>query len=142
MESDDRKGRIAMNIHKSAEDYLEMILRLDEEKGYVRSVDIATGLSVSKPSVSVAMKHLRENGYINMDKDNYISLTDRGLEIARRIYDRHKALTEILIHIGVDPETAQEDACKVEHDISPQTYEAIVRLLRVRKDGDGKQGFI
>ena len=118
-----------MNIHKSAEDYLEMILRLSEEKGYVRSVDIATGLSVSKPSVSVAMKHLRENGYINMDKDNYISLTDKGIEIARRIYDRHKALTEILIRIGVDPATAQEDACKVEHDISPETYEAIVRLL-------------
>ena len=121
-----------MNIHKSAEDYLEMILMLDEEKGYVRSVDIATGLSVSKPSVSVAMKHLRENGYINMDKDNYISLTDKGMKIARRVYDRHKALTEILIRIGVDPETAQEDACKVEHDISPETYDAIVRQLNKR----------
>ena len=119
-----------MKIHKSAEDYLEMILRLNEEKGYVRSVDIATGLSVSKPSVSVAMKHLREDGYINMDKDNYISLTEQGMEIARRIYDRHKALTEILIRIGVDPETAQEDACKVEHDISSETYDAIVRQLK------------
>ena len=119
-----------MKIHKSAEDYLEMILRLNEEKGYARSVDIATGLSVSKPSVSVAMKHLREDGYITMDRDNYISLTDAGLEIARRVYDRHLALTEILIRIGVDPETAQKDACKVEHDISPQTYDAIVRQLR------------
>ena len=119
-----------MKIHKSAEDYLEMILRLNEEKGYARSVDIAAGLSVSKPSVSVAMKHLREDGYITMDRDNYISLTDAGLEIARRVYDRHLALTEILIRIGVDPETAQKDACKVEHDISPQTYDAIVRQLR------------
>ena len=119
-----------MNIHKSAEDYLEMILMLSEEKGYVRSVDIATGLSVSKPSVSVAMKHLREDGYITMDKDNYIALTEAGMAIARRIYDRHKALTEILIRIGVDPATAQEDACKVEHDISTETYDAIVSQLR------------
>ena len=118
-----------MNIHKSAEDYLEKILMLQEDKGYVRSVDIATGLSVSKPSVSVAMKHLREDGYIAMDKDNYITLTDAGMAIARRIYDRHKALTEILIRIGVSPLVAQEDACKVEHDISPETYEAIVRQL-------------
>ena len=118
-----------MNIHKSAEDYLEMILRLNEEKGYARSVDIAAGLSVSKPSVSVAMKNLRESGYIVMDKDSYISLTDKGMEIARNIYDRHKALTEALIRIGVSPETAQEDACKVEHDISTETYDAIVRQL-------------
>ena len=118
-----------MNIHKSAEDYLEKILMLQEDKGYVRSVDIATGLSVSKPSVSVAMKHLREDGYIIMDKDNYITLTDTGMEIARRIYDRHKALTEILIRIGVSPEVAQQDACKVEHDISAETYEAIVKKL-------------
>ena len=118
-----------MNIHKSAEDYLEMVLRLSEEKGYVRSVDIASGLAVSKPSVSVAMKHLREDGYITMDKDNYIALTDRGMEIARRIYDRHKALTQILLHIGVSPKTAAEDACKVEHDISTETYDAIVRQL-------------
>ena len=124
----ERKGR-RMNIHKSAEDYLEKILMLQEDKGYVRSVDIATGLSVSKPSVSVAMKHLREDGYIAMDKDNYITLTDAGMAIARRIYDRHKALTEILIRIGVSPRVAQQDACKVEHDISPETYEAIVRQL-------------
>jgi len=118
-----------MNIHKSAEDYLEMILRLSEEKGYVRSVDIAAGLSVSKPSVSVAMKHLREDGYITMDKDNYIALTQAGMEIARRIYSRHKALTEILIRIGVDPATAQEDACRVEQDDPTETYAAIVRRL-------------
>ena len=118
-----------MKIHKSAEDYLEMILRLSEEKGYVRSVDIATGLQVSKPSVSVAMKHLREDGYITMDKDNFISLTETGMEIAQRIYERHKVLTRILTMIGVDDRIAQEDACKVEHDISVQTFTAIKEQL-------------
>ena len=114
-----------MRIHKSAEDYLEMILRLNEEKGYARSVDIATGLGVSKPSVSVAMKQLREGGYIVMDKDNYISLTDTGMEIAYRIYERHKVLTRMLTMIGVDEKTAEDDACKVEHDISVQTFTAL-----------------
>ena len=114
-----------MRIHKSAEDYLEMILRLTEEKGYDRSVDIAMGLGVSKPSVSVAMKQLREGGYIVMDKDNYISLTDTGMEIAHRIYERHKVLTRMLTMIGVDEKTAEDDACKVEHDISVQTFTAL-----------------
>ena len=114
-----------MRIHKSAEDYLEMILRLTEEKGYARSVDIAMGLGVSKPSVSVAMKQLREGGYIVMDKDNYISLTDTGMEIAQRIYERHKVLTRMLAMIGVDEKIAEADACKVEHDISVQTFNAL-----------------
>ena len=114
-----------MRIHKSAEDYLEMILRLTEEKGYARSVDIAMGLGVSKPSVSVAMKQQREGGYIVMDKDNYISLTDTGMEIAHRIYERHKVLTRMLTMIGVDEKTAEDDACKVEHDISVQTFTAL-----------------
>ncbi len=118
-----------MNIHKSAEDYLEMILRLIEQKGYARSVDIASGLSVSKPSVSVAMKQLREGGYILMDQDNYITLTDLGLEIAQHIYDRHKVLTRMLALIGVDAATAEADACKVEHDISVVTFEALRRKL-------------
>ena len=120
---------IDMRIHKSAEDYLEMILRLNEEKGYARSVDIATGLGVSKPSVSVAMKQLREGGYIVMDKDSYISLTESGMEIAQRIYERHKVLTRMLTMIGVDAETAQEDACKVEHDISIKTFNALKTQL-------------
>ena len=111
-----------------------MILRLTEEKGYARSVDIAIGLSVSKPSVSVAMKQLREGGYILMDKDNYISLTDTGMAIAKSIYDRHKALTKILIRIGVSPDVAQEDACKIEHDISPETYDAIVKVLEAHQE--------
>ena len=118
-----------MRIHKSAEDYLEMILRLNEEKGYARSVDIATGLGVSKPSVSVAMKQLREGGYIVMDKDNYISLTETGMEIAQRIYERHKVLTRMLTMIGVDEKIAEDDACKVEHDISVQTFTALKEQL-------------
>lgn len=124
-----------MRIHKSAEDYLEMILRLTEEKGYARSVDIAMGLGVSKPSVSVAMKQLREGSYIVMDKDNYISLTEKGMEIAQRIYERHKVLTRILTLIGVDEKTAQEDACKVEHDISMQTFTAIKAQLEKLEAG-------
>ena len=118
-----------MNIHKSAEDYLEMILMLSEEKGYVRSIDIAAGLNVTKPSVSYAMKQLRENGYITMDQDNYISLTDDGLAIARKMFNRHKAITRFLIRIGVDEEIAREDACKIEHDISPETFQAILRQI-------------
>ena len=116
-----------MNIHKSAEDYLEMILMLREEKGYARSIDIAAALGVTKPSVSFAMKKLRENGYIQMDESNYITLTESGMKIARRIYDRHKAVTAILIQIGVDEKTAREDACKIEHDLSDVTFRAILR---------------
>ena len=118
-----------MNIRKSAEDYLEMILMLKEEKGLVRSIDIATRLGVSKPSVSFAMKQLRENGYILMDADNLISLTDKGLEIAQRIYDRHKALTAFLLQLGVNEQDARADACKIEHDISDATFEAILRHI-------------
>ena len=106
-----------------------MILRLTEDKGYARSVDIALGLGVSKPSVSVAMKQLREGGYIVMDKDNYISLTDTGMEIAHRIYERHKVITRMLTMIGVDEKTAEDDACKVGHDISVETFDAIRREL-------------
>lgn len=127
-----------MNIHKSAEDYLETILMLQEQKGYARSIDIATHLSVSKPSVSFAMKQLRENGYITMDADNHISLTDRGGEIARRIYDRHKVLTRFLIHLGVCAEQAREDACKIEHVISCETFEVIRGCLSSEPDSLSK----
>ena len=118
-----------MKIYQSAEDYLEMILMLREQKGAVRSVDIAAGLSVSKPSVSVAMKRLREDGYILMDRDNLITLTEKGMEVASRVYRRHKTLTRFLMQLGVDEETAREDACKIEHDLSPQTCEAILRQV-------------
>ena len=89
-----------MNIYESAEDYLEQILMLLEKKGHARSIDIAVGLNVSKPSVSVAMKKLRENGYISMSSDNLISLTDKGYTIARKIYDRHQALTKYLTQLS------------------------------------------
>ena len=118
-----------MNIHKSAEDYLEMILMLREQKGYARSIDIAAGLGVTKPSVSFAMKKLRENGYILMDEGNYITLTEAGMKIAQRIYERHKALTAVLQQIGVDEKTAREDACKIEHDISDETFNAVLRHI-------------
>ncbi len=126
----DRGKENLVNIYESAEDYLEMILMLREEKGYARSVDIAARLGVTKPSVSYAMKNLRENGYITMDQDSLIDLTETGYGIARRIYDRHKALTRFLIQLGVDEKVAREDACKIEHDISEETFDAIRNHLR------------
>ena len=114
-----------MRIQESAENYLETILMLYQTKGAVRSIDIVNALQFSKPSVSVAMKNFRENGYIHMDTDGYITLTDTGREIAERIYERHQLLTEILLHLGVDEETAKNDACRIEHDLSDQTFEKI-----------------
>ena len=103
-----------MNIHESAEDYLEKILMLQEQKGSVRSIDIAVAMGYSKPSVSVAMKNLRENGYISMDSDGFIKLEAPGMEIANRIYGRHRKLTAFFIALGVNPDTAAKDACKVD----------------------------
>ena len=114
-----------MKIHESAEDYLERILMLKLKNGMVRSIDIVHDLDYSKPSVSVAMKRLRENGYIEMDADGYITLLPPGQEIASRIYDRHQLLTQFLLQLGVSPENASADACKIEHDISPETFECI-----------------
>ena len=119
-----------MNIYESAEDYLEQILMLLEKKGHARSTDIAIGLNVTKPSVSFAMKNLRENGYINMGSDGLISLTDKGYAIAREIYDRHLALTKYLIQIGVPEEIAKEDACKIEHALSEESFAAICRQIK------------
>mgnify|MGYP002627297315 CR=1 FL=1 len=119
-----------MQIHQSAEDYLEKILMLNERLGYARSVDIANELKVTKPSVSYATKRLRESGYITLDSAGMIVLLEPGMEIAERIYERHKLLTELLIGLGVSPETAREDACKLEHDISVETFDAIRRHAR------------
>ena len=116
-----------MRILESSEDYLEAMLMMQEKQGFIRSIDIAAELGVTKPSVSYATKRLRENGYITMDKDGLITLTPAGMEIASRVYDRHKTLTHFFMHLGVDEKTAREDACKVEHDLSQVTYEAIVR---------------
>lgn len=121
---------MAMEIHKSAEDYLEAMLMLKEERGYIKSVNIADKLHVSKPSVSTAVKHLRENGYITMDRSGFITLSDKGMEIASKIYDRHKTLTVFFTQLGVNPDTALEDACKVEHDISDETFAAIKSQIK------------
>jgi Mn-dependent DtxR family transcriptional regulator len=119
-----------MTIHQSAEDYLEAMLMLKEERGYIRSIDVAARLGVTKPSVSYATKRLRENGYIAMDTSGMITLLEPGLEIAERIYERHKLLTALLIRLGVSPEIAREDACKVEHDLSEESYQAILGQIR------------
>ena len=114
-----------MKIHESAENYLEAILVLHKRKGYVRSIDIANELEFSKPSVSVAMKNLRENGYISMDAEGSITLLERGREIAERIYERHTLLSSWLTALGVDPAVAAEDACRIEYVISSESFEAI-----------------
>jgi Mn-dependent DtxR family transcriptional regulator len=114
-----------MEIRKSAEDYLEAMLMMKEQHGYIRSIDVAQQLGVTKPSVSYATKQLRENGYITMDHANFIVLTDKGMEIADRIYTRHKVLTDFFKKLGVDEATAREDACKVEHDLSEETFHAL-----------------
>ena len=117
-----------MKIQKAAEDYLETMLMLQEKNGYIRSVDIAQHMGVTKPSVTYSTKRLRENGYIRMEPDGLISLTETGLEIATRIYTRHKVLTQFFISLGIPEAIAREDACKVEHDLSPETFEAIRKL--------------
>ncbi|MCD7748652.1 MAG: metal-dependent transcriptional regulator [Oscillospiraceae bacterium] len=114
-----------MNIHESAEDYLEAIYMQSIKKGYVRSIDIANALNFSKPSVSVAMKHLEENGYIHRDEDRFIHLTDKGQAIASRIYERHETLAAFLMALGVCEETAYKDACKIEHDISDESFRCL-----------------
>ena len=121
---EERQGN-QMEIHESAEDYLETILILKERSGQVRSIDIATEMNYTKPSISVAMKKLRENGFIEVDKDGFITLTASGYEIASNIYNRHKVLTDFFISLGVDQKVAAEDACKIEHDLSDETFEKI-----------------
>lgn len=118
-----------MKIKESAENYLETVLMLKKKNGHVRSIDVANELSVTKPSVSVAMKSFREDGYIVIDADGGISLTEKGLEIAERIYERHGVIAQALIMLGVDEETAYEDSCKIEHDISEQTFEKLKTYL-------------
>ena len=119
-----------MQIHQSAEDYLECILKLSKVRPVVRSIDIATEMNFSKPSISVAMKNLRLNGYIHVDESGFITLTDSGREIAESIYERHLVLTEWLKYLGVDEKIAAEDACKIEHNLSPETYAALKEHIR------------
>ena len=116
-----------MTINESVEDYLEAILVLKEKNGMVRSIDVVHHMNYSKPSVSRAMSRLRENGYITMDQEGWLGLTDAGREIAERIYERHRLLTEWLTALGVDPEVAREDACRMEHDMSAETFACLKR---------------
>ena len=119
-----------MNIYESAEDYLERILILQEKQEGVRSIDIAHDMGFSKPSVSVAMKKLKEAGLISIDKDGFISLTKEGHVIADKVYERHCSLKQFFISIGVSPEQAEKDACKVEHVISEESFEAIKKNIK------------
>ena len=118
-----------MKIQESAENYLETILVLKQRNGYVRSIDIATELDFSKPSVSVAMKNLVENGYIERDENGYISLLPKGREIAEKIYERHTSITDYLVKLGVDTKIAAEDACRIEHVISNESFAAIKKQI-------------
>ena len=118
-----------MKMQESPEDYLEAILVLSRELGNVRSIDVANYLEYSKPSVSVAMKRLRENGYVNMDDNNLLTLTESGLAIARSIYERHQVISGYLMSIGVSEETALKDACRIEHVLSEETFHKIKEIF-------------
>lgn len=115
-----------MSIHESGEDYLESILKLEEQGKQVRSIDVVSDLGYSKPSVSVAMKKLRESGYVQMDETGVITLTPAGREVAMRTWERHRTLRDFFVRLGVDPTVAERDACKVEHDLSDETFERLL----------------
>lgn len=119
-----------MKLHESGEDYLEALLYLKEQKGMVRSIDVVHHMGYSKPSVSRAMSLLRENNYVEMDKDGFLTLTESGLEVAARIYERHQLLTKWLVAMGVSPEVAAEDACRIEHDISEESFQKLKEHIR------------
>ncbi|MGI6211756.1 MAG: metal-dependent transcriptional regulator [Anaerovoracaceae bacterium] len=121
------------SVKKTTEDYLEAILIIREKQGYVRSVDVADQLGVTKPSVTYTVKRLKENGYITNDHAGMLVLTESGESKAQEIYDRHKTLTSFFIALGVSAEQAQTDACKIEHDISEETYQALCRHAKSRK---------
>lgn len=118
-----------MKMQESPEDYLETIYMLSLHNSEVRSIDVARHLGYSKPSVSVAMKRLRENGYVNMDDNNLLTLTESGLTIARSIYERHQVISGYLMSIGVSEETALKDACRVEHVLSEETFHKIKEIF-------------
>ncbi|HIX67701.1 MAG TPA: metal-dependent transcriptional regulator [Candidatus Anaerostipes excrementavium] len=127
-----------MKIQESAENYLETILVLGQAQNTVRSIDIVHKLNFSKPSVSVAMKNLRQKGLIIMDSDGHIALTESGRQIAETIYERHTVLSKMLIDLGVDPEIAADDACRMEHVISPESFAAIKQHLEQRQPKDSE----
>ena len=118
-----------MVIHEAAENYLETIYMIRRRAGSCRSVDVASELGYSKPTISVMMKNLRENGYIRIDDGGELNLTESGMEIALRMFERHEIISKVLMRMGVSEETARKDACKIEHDISDETFEAIKKQL-------------
>ena len=118
-----------MKIHKSGEDYLEAVLMLQKKQGMVRSVDVARHMEVSKPSVSHAVATLQDGGFLTIDDDYFLHLTDTGREVAEKIYERHRFFTEQLIAVGVDKETAVQDACRLEHVISDESFEKLKNAL-------------
>lgn len=118
-----------MELRASGEDYLEAILVLQKQKGMVRSVDVARHLEVTKPSVSHAMATLRDGGFLTMDEDYFLHLTDVGREVAEQIYEKHRFFTERLIAAGVDPETAERDACRIEHVISDESFQCLKEAM-------------
>jgi Mn-dependent DtxR family transcriptional regulator len=122
-------------MHESAENYLETILKKNKKGGQVRSIDVVNELEFSKPSVSIAMKNLRESGYIEIDEDGGITLTTKGRRIANTMYERHVMISDWLIFLGVDPKTAVRDACKIEHDISEKSFTAIKKHIEGLKRG-------
>ena len=122
-----------MKIYKSSEDYLERILVLKKQNGKVISIDIANSMNFSKPSISRAMKNLKENNYITINANGEIDLTEKGLNIANRIYERHVILSSYFMRLGVSEEIAKEDACKIEHDLSDETFEAIKNHIKQEK---------
>ena len=124
-----------MKIQESAENYLETILILTHRNGSVRSIDIANALEFSKPSVSIAMKKLRENGYISMDVDGSITLKESGQKIAERIYHRHRTITHLFTLMGVSPDVAAADACKVDHDLREETFDKIHAFVEQAEKG-------
>ena len=123
-----------MKLHASGEDYLEAILVLYKKTGMVRSVDVARHLEVSKPSVCHAVATLRDGGFLTMDEDYFLHLTDAGLEVAEQIYEKHRFFTERLIEAGVDPETAERDACRIEHVISQESFERLRVAYKTKKE--------
>lgn len=124
-----------MKIYESSEDYLERILMLSETKDSVRAIDIARSMNFSKPSVSIAMKKLSENGYIEILDNSFIVLTESGKRIAKEVYERHNVLTDILVALGVDENVAKEDACKIEHDLSKESFQAIKDYYLKKHEG-------
>ena len=119
-----------MHLQESGEMYLETILILKTRKGAVRSIDVANEMGYSKPSISRAVSHLREGGYVDMDDDGYLTLTDAGLEVASKIYERHRVLSRMLIMLGVDEKVATEDACRMEHVISDESFDVIKEHMK------------